>query len=672
VGNASGAVTLTMTTNDNGNTGTGGPLTDVDTININITAVDDAPVNALPASYTTNEDTSVKLAGLSVTDVDAGAGSMTVTLAVGSGTITAATAGGVTIAGSGTSSITLTGTLANINTYLGTVANQPTYVPVGNASGAVTLTMTTNDNGNTGTGGPLTDVDTININITAVADAPTLNGLTQINSITAPALTNTDGASGLTQAAIETALGLTAGVLDTFNPPPGVLNMAGNVNVNSGTYTTNSLTLTAGEKVSFDWGFFNGENTASEITSGYNDMLVLVITDPLGGKTLQQITSSEQVGANVNGNTVDATGTQLFTATTAGNYQFSWLALNAIDTNKDSMISVSAPHYVIGGVTYGQPVDVPVYPALTDTDGSETLSVSISGVPAGAIFSAGTDLGGGIWSFTPAQLADLHLYPASGFTGTINLTETATSTEISNGSMASTSAAVAINISATTATLFGTSGNETLTGTAANTEILGFGGNDTLTGGAGNDVIDGGAGTDSLNGGAGNDALYGGAGNDTLTGGTGSDLLVGGAGNDTMTGGGGASDDGVTDVFKWSLADAGTAGTPAVDTINFFGTAASSAGGDVLNIKDLLVGESHTAAALDNYIHFQFSGGNTTMYISATGAFGDNNAVGAPNATVTTNTVQNIVFNGVDLVGAATSDLQVLQNLINNNKLVTD
>ena len=143
-----------------------------DTFQLTITAVNDAPVNTLPPSFTTNEDTSVKLGGLSVSDVDAGLGTINVTLSVASGTLTAATAGGVTITGSGTASIVLSGTLANINTYLATVANQPTYVPVVNANGAVTLTMTTSDLGNSGTGGTLTDTDLSTITITAVNDAP--------------------------------------------------------------------------------------------------------------------------------------------------------------------------------------------------------------------------------------------------------------------------------------------------------------------------------------------------------------------------------------------------------------------------------------------------------------------------------------------------------------------
>src|SRR5690606_10879436 len=107
---------------------TDGSSGDSSTLTISVTPVNDAPVNTMSANYTTNEDTSVKLSGLSVSD-DATSGNITVTLAVGSGTITASNAGSVTVAGSGTGSITLTGTLANINAYLANATNQPTYVP---------------------------------------------------------------------------------------------------------------------------------------------------------------------------------------------------------------------------------------------------------------------------------------------------------------------------------------------------------------------------------------------------------------------------------------------------------------------------------------------------------------------------------------------------------------
>ena len=50
-----------------------------------------------------------------------------------------------------------------------------------------------------------------------------------------------------------------------------------------------------------------------------------------------------------------------------------------------------------------------ITPALTDS--SETLSIAISGVPTGATLSAGTNLGGGIWSLTSGQLSGLTITP---------------------------------------------------------------------------------------------------------------------------------------------------------------------------------------------------------------------------------------------------------------------
>ncbi|MEH6576848.1 MAG: VCBS domain-containing protein, partial [Amphritea sp.] len=58
--------------------------------------------------------------------------------------------------------------------------------------------------------------------------------------------------------------------------------------------------------------------------------------------------------------------------------------------------------------------------------------------------------------------------------------------------------------------------------------------------------------------------LYGGAGDDQLQGGEGNDILTGGAGNDILTGG---DDD---DIFVWNAGDQGTAGSPAMDSIQDF------------------------------------------------------------------------------------------------------
>ena len=46
--NYNGAASLQIVTNDQGNTGSGGALTDTDTVNITVIAVNDAPVNSVP------------------------------------------------------------------------------------------------------------------------------------------------------------------------------------------------------------------------------------------------------------------------------------------------------------------------------------------------------------------------------------------------------------------------------------------------------------------------------------------------------------------------------------------------------------------------------------------------------------------------------------------------
>ena len=174
------------------------------TATINITAVDDAPVATItPTSYgPVNEQTSLTLhgTGLSISDVDAGSGSLTVTLSVTEGTLNVT--GGSTGAGvsaSGSSLVTITGTQTQINNLLaGNGGATVTYLDnTDTPSATVTLTLTVNDNGLTGTGGPLSASDTATINITAVNDAPVIDLLTtagvQTTAITA-AFTENGGA----------------------------------------------------------------------------------------------------------------------------------------------------------------------------------------------------------------------------------------------------------------------------------------------------------------------------------------------------------------------------------------------------------------------------------------------------------------------------------------------
>jgi hypothetical protein len=71
--------------------------------------------------------------------------------------------------------------------------------------------------------------------------------------------------------------------------------------------------------------------------------------------------------------------------------------------------------------------------ALVDADGSEVLSIKITGVPEGAIFSAGGNNGDGSWTIPVTALATLQLTPPPQYSGVMNLTLNAYSLELSNG-----------------------------------------------------------------------------------------------------------------------------------------------------------------------------------------------------------------------------------------------
>ncbi|RZT93407.1 putative secreted protein (Por secretion system target) [Ancylomarina subtilis] len=149
-------------------------------VTFNITAVNDDPtISGLPTDITVSEDiaSNVDLSAATLSDVDAGLNSIVLTISASAGTLTAGSGGSVTIGGSGTGTLSLTGSVANIDTYLNTSSNIK-YTSASNVNGndAATLTLTANDGGYTGTGGG-TDVSlgTVNVDITAVNDAPIIS-----------------------------------------------------------------------------------------------------------------------------------------------------------------------------------------------------------------------------------------------------------------------------------------------------------------------------------------------------------------------------------------------------------------------------------------------------------------------------------------------------------------
>jgi len=93
-------------------------------------------------------------------------------------------------------------------------------------------------------------------------------------------------------------------------------------------------------------------------------------------------------------------------------------------------------------------ISLDVSAALRDLDGgNETLSITISGVPDGAVLSAGTNNGNGTWTLTPGQLAGLTITPGENYNGSFDLSVTATSTE-ANGSKSSTSTSFTVDVAA--------------------------------------------------------------------------------------------------------------------------------------------------------------------------------------------------------------------------------
>ncbi|MGI1677094.1 MAG: type I secretion C-terminal target domain-containing protein [Cellvibrionaceae bacterium] len=203
--------------------------------------------------------------------------------------------------------------------------------------------------------------------------------------------------------------------------------------------------------------------------------------------------------------------------------------------------------------------------------------------------------------------------------------------------------------------LQGGDGSDHLSGDSGDDLLDGGQGDDIALGGDGDDLIFGGAGDDKLQGEAGDDQLFGGAGSDNLSGGDGDDVLIGGTGDDNLLGGHGV------DVFKWSFGDGGTAGSPAVDTISDFDPDPTSGGGDALDLRDLLVGESE--ATLSDFLFVETSGADTVIHVSSDGGFTGGYDSGAED--------QTIIIEGIDLVGGLDQST-LIADLITNGKLIID
>jgi Ca2+-binding RTX toxin-like protein len=194
--------------------------------------------------------------------------------------------------------------------------------------------------------------------------------------------------------------------------------------------------------------------------------------------------------------------------------------------------------------------------ALQDTDGSETLTVQIAGVPNDARLSAGTRNADGVWILTLADLAGLtmtastardielgvvavteeHSGASTSVSGTVRVTfdrannadifVASTGSDIYDGGAgfdtidySAVTSAVTVNLGLSSATGPGRHtliNIEGVVGSSLSDRITGNFLDNVLEGGAGNDTVDGGWGNDTIIGGAGDDRYDGGGGFDTL------------------------------------------------------------------------------------------------------------------------------------------------------------
>jgi uncharacterized protein YegL len=477
---------ITVTVTDGGN------YSNTATTTVNVVAINDAPV-AAPVNVTGTEDTPLILgwSTFGVTDVDSPASSLGVKI--------------TQLPGEGKLQYLDGSTWKD-------VANNQTFSKADIDAGKLRFLPDTNESGVNGYGGTglgnnqadyaqikfqptdgqlLGNTGTVKIDITPVADAPTVS--VADNSVKSTGLIKEvwTGLSGLGtngNGADSTTLKNVIDGAGTPNTSTNVNNVQSDGSVTAGTASKTSglIYLEAGKTYTF---------------SGIGDDSLLVT---IGGKNVASTTWG--AGGNLNGS---------FTPTTSGYYTLDIYHHNQsgpgsydvnLSVNGSTPIDLSStgvPIYtgvqdlVNSGVTVsdlhgtngegyydgyklntgaeGTTVKLSaITTALTDTDGSETLSVKISGAPVGSVLSDGAGhtftvtASSGDANVTGWNLGSLTVTPPPYYNGQFNLTVTSTSTEMVGGSASSTATIPVTVVPAVYNAVVATSGDDTFSGTDGN------------------------------------------------------------------------------------------------------------------------------------------------------------------------------------------------------------
>jgi len=282
----------------------------------------------------------------------------------------------------------------------------------------------------------------------------------------------------------------------------------------------------------------NGTLTLDSLTGGFSyvpaadfsgtDAFDVMVTDAFGASVVQQLRVTVGAVADAPTLTASSPASTPINLTITGDKYANLLQGGSGD---DTISAGSGDDVIWGDGMSPLTSALDISATLTDLDGSEALSVTVAGLPAGATLSAGHDNHDGSWTLTPAELAGLSVTAAdtAGFT----LSVTATAAE-ANGSEASLTEAVGISFGTGNDSIRGGKGNDTIHAGFGNDIVRGDSGNDTIFGGEGSDTLDGNSGNDVIHDGAGNDLVRGGSGNDVFIAGDGTDRYEGGSGFDTL------------------------------------------------------------------------------------------------------------------------------------------
>ncbi|HEY2925622.1 beta strand repeat-containing protein, partial [Piscinibacter sp.] len=635
-----GYASFTFTVRDDGGTANGGVDTDTasNTLTFNVTAISDAPVSVAD-SYSAVEGSITSLSGsVLANDTDVDSASLTVTQVAGSASGTAITADGVTTittALGGTVVMSSDGTfryIAPVRDHADAVADVDSFVYKASDGSAASAWTTVNISLTETTPIAVADTATVGFNST-VSGNLLFNDL----GVDTPLRVTSVTYGSTTQA-------IASGGSTSFSTSSGQVVVSSD---GSYTYTSQiggTAVLTGSSKATWEvstdlYGFTSG----NAWKSGSSDLDLSALTSSAGDEAVFVTGSKNGIGVGSTGSGPIGKGEQLIVHLLETSNHAS-IGIAQLNSNQDP---ANAHWYAYDAS--GVLVDSGSFALATSTSNGAEYTLDITTTTNFAYFrlswepSGNNSQGFVLSSLSIDRLPGNHIDSFSYAMADEDNSTAASSLTVTPGSSSSTQ-------------------STSLTGTAGNDHLNGDGNANAITGNGGNDILVGNGGNDTLTSGSGTDALHGGTGNDTLSAGGGNDILVGGAGNDSLSGGSGA------DVFAWSLSDKGSAGTPAVDTITDFDIASPAAGGDQLDLRDLLQGETTVGGTgnLGDYLHFSVAGGDTTIQISSAGGFSGGFQASAVD--------QTIVLQSVDLssAGAFTTDQQIIQDLLNKSKLIVD